>query len=262
LEANIHESSIIGKSVDIGDNVKIGPFCVIEDNVSIGDNTVIKSHVTINEYVKIGRDNKIFSHADIGGLPQDLKFKNKESWLEIGNKNTIREYVTIHRSSKKDEKTIIGDRNFLMAYTHVAHDCVLGNDIIIVNYSGLSGHVEVEDKAFLSGGVLVHQFVKIGSMAMIGGASRITQDVLPYSLVSGNPPRVYGLNVVGLRRNRKPKKIRDSMKKALSISLDLKNKEKIIKEITNHKIYEYEEIKHYVKFLEKSNRGILIRKNE
>lgn len=257
---NIHSTAIISDNAEIGKNVKIGPYSVIGDDVYIGDNTEIMSHVTVNEYVKMGKNNKIYSHADIGQVPQDLGFNNERSWVDIGNNNIIREYSTIHRSSKKDKKTIIGDNNFLMAYSHVAHDCILGNDIKLVNYAGISGHVEIEDKAFISGGVLVHQFVKIGKMTMIGGGSKLTQDVLPFTLVDGNPAKVFGLNIVGIRRNNISKNTRKKIKKVLKIALEYKNKNKILNNINDTDLENNEAVKHFLNFIRKSERGLLVRK--
>ena len=259
MSTNIHSTAIVSDDVKLGKNVKIGPYSIIGENVEIGDNTIIKTNVKINNCVKLGTDNTVHPFAYLGGPPQDTKYNGERSWLEIGNNNNIREYVTIHRSSKEDKSTIIGNENFLMAYSHIAHDCNVGNRNTIVNYAGISGHVEIEDDVFLSGGALVHQFVKIGSMAMVGGASKITQDVLPFSLVDGNPCKVYGLNVVGLRRKRVSKKVRKAMKRALKIAVEKKRKKKIIKELKQSKISEIEEIKHFIKFVEKSERGLLLR---
>ena len=259
MSTNIHSTAIVSDDVKLGKDVEIGPYTIIGKNVQIGDNTKIKANVKINDYVKLGSDNIIHPFAYLGGPPQDTKYNGERSWLKIGNNNNIREYATIHSSSKEDKSTIVGNGNFLMAYSHIAHDCRVGNRNTIVNYAGISGHVEVEDDVFLSGGALVHQFVKIGSMSMVGGASKITQDILPFSLVDGNPCKVYGLNVVGLRRKRVSKKVRNAMKKALKIALDKKKKKKIVEKLKNSDIAEINEIKHFIKFVEKSERGLLLR---
>jgi UDP-N-acetylglucosamine acyltransferase len=249
---NIHSTAIIGDNVKIGKNVEIGPFAIIGDNVKIGDETKIKSNVKINSYVELGKNNIIHPYAYLGGPPQDVKYNGEKTWVKIGNNNIIREYVTVHRSSKENESTVVGDENFLMAYSHLAHDCRVGNRNTIVNYAGISGHVEIEDDTFISGSTLVHQFVKIGKMTMIGGGSKITQDVLPFTLVDGNPCNVYGLNIVGLRRNRVSKETRNALKRALRVALDKKRKKKIISELKQMKIYDFEEVKHFVNFVQKS----------
>jgi len=257
VSTHIHSTAIVGKNIELGNDVTIGPYVVIDDHVFIGDKTRVESHATIHKYVKMGENNHIYAHADIGGDPQDIKYEGGETWLDVGDNNIIREYATIHRSSIPGEKTIVGNQNFIMAYAHIGHNCLIGNQTFIVNSTDISGHVEVEDKAFVSGGTVVHQFVKIGSMCMIGGGSRIIQDVLPYTMVVGNPATLYGLNIVGLRRNNVSAPVRQAMKQALNIIKKGGNKEKLVETLSVLDIAQIPEILHMIEFIKKSNRGLL-----
>jgi UDP-N-acetylglucosamine acyltransferase len=196
----IHPTAIIHPKAELGQEVSVGPYAVIEEHVRLGDGTSVGPHAVIEGWTTIGQHCDIGSGAVIGGAPQDLKYRGQRSFLHIGDHTCIREYVTIHRSAEEDGATIVGSHAFLMAYTHVAHDCRLGDHVIMVNYAGLSGYVEVEDRAFISGHTAVHQFVRIGYLAMISGASRVVKDIPPFMIAEGNPTRIRGLNVVGMRR--------------------------------------------------------------
>jgi UDP-N-acetylglucosamine acyltransferase len=196
----IHPTAIIGPHSKIAANVRVGPYVVIEDGVTIGADCRIDSHAVIKSYTTLGRGNRIGEHAVLGGTPQDVKFSGETSGLVIGDDNLIREYVTIHRASGEGEETRLGARNFLMIGVHIAHNCVVGDDNIFANGVALAGHITVEDHVFLSNNVGAHQFVRMGRFSMVGGKSKIVQDVLPFFTTDGNPPRVRGLNSVGLRR--------------------------------------------------------------
>ena len=201
MSNTIHPTALVSDKAQLGKGNEIGAFVVIEDDVIIGDNNILFSGVVLKSGTRIENDNKIHEHAVIGGLPQDLGFDaTTPSFVKMGSKNTLREFVTIHRASQENEATILGDENYLMTQVHVGHDCKLENNVIIAPSTGLGGFVTVEDKAFISGGVMVHQFVHIGSLAMLGGNAKITQDVLPFMMADGNPARISGLNKVGLRR--------------------------------------------------------------
>jgi len=195
----IHKSAIVSKKAKIGKNVEIGPWCVIEDDVAIGDNTKLWQNVYVAAGTTIGKDNVIHMGAVIGHEPQHLLYKGEKTGLEIGDKNIIREYVTIHRSFEKGHKTIVGNNNYFMAASHVGHDCKVGNEVVMVNSSLLGGHVEVQDKVFMGGGAAAHQFTRIGTLAMIGGLTRVVQDVVPYTLLECDA-EVRGLNLVGMKR--------------------------------------------------------------
>jgi UDP-N-acetylglucosamine acyltransferase len=179
----------------------IHPTAIIEDHVEIGPDCEIAAYAVIKRFTRLGARNRIYEHAVVGGEPQDVKFKGEQSFLEIGDDNIIREFCTLHRASGEDETTRIGSRNFLMIGTHVAHNCVIGDDNIFANEVALAGHIVVEDHVFISNNVGAHQFVRFGRHAMVGGKSKIVQDVLPFFTTDGNPPRVRGLNSIGLRRS-------------------------------------------------------------
>ena len=197
----IHPTAIIDPQAELDSTVEVAPYAVIGADVKIGAHTTVGAHVVISGPTEIGCDNHIFPGAAIGLAPQDLKYKGARSLVKIGDRNTFREYVTINRATGEGEETVIGNDNLLMAYVHVAHNCILGDHIVIANSVALAGHVEVESKAVIGGMLGVHQFVKIGTMAMLGGMSRIDRDVPPYMLVEGNPSNVRSLNLVAFRRN-------------------------------------------------------------
>ncbi|MBF2058451.1 MAG: acyl-ACP--UDP-N-acetylglucosamine O-acyltransferase [Cyanobacterium sp. T60_A2020_053] len=197
----IHPTAIIDKQAELDSTVTVEPYAVIGAGVKIGANTVVGANAVIYGDTEIGTDNKIFPGAAIGLDPQDLKYKGGKTGLKIGDRNMIREFVTLNRATEEGEYTIIGNDNLLMAYVHVAHNCIIADRVVIANSVSLAGHVQVDSKAVIGGILGVHQFVHIGTMAMLGGMSRIDRDVPPYTLVEGNPARVRSLNLVALRRN-------------------------------------------------------------
>lgn len=198
--AVIHSSAIISPRAQIGADVKIGPYCVIGDDVVLGDRCVLHSHVVIDGPCKIGSDNEFFAFAAIGGKTQDLKYMGEPTFLEIGNANVFRENSTIHRGTHEEIPTRIGDHNLFLCYSHVAHDCQVGNHIIMSNNGTLAGHVVVGDHAIISGLTAVHQFCRVGEHSITGGCSKIVQDIPPFMIVDGNPATTRGLNLVGLQR--------------------------------------------------------------
>lgn len=197
---DVHPSAVVSEEATLGDGVVIGPCAVIEAGAAIGAGCRIGAHAVIKRHVRMGRGNIVHEHAVLGGDPQDHAFAGAASFVEIGVDNVLREGVTVHRSSRAGGTTRIGDGNMLMAYTHVAHDCQLGNRIIMANGAGISGHVAVSDNAFISGLVGVHQYCRIGRYAMVSGLAKVSQDCLPFIVTDGNPARARGLNLVGLRR--------------------------------------------------------------
>ena len=201
MVSRIHPTAIIHPRAELADGVQVGPGAVIGDRVSIGAGTEIGAHVVLDGWVEIGEHNRIFPGAIIGTEPQDLSYRDEVSKVLIGDRNQIREYVTIHRPTQAEALTSIGSDNFLMAYSHVAHNCQIEDQVIIANAVELGGYVRVESKAVIGGLTGVHQLVQIGRCAMVGGMSRISRDVPPYFLVEGSPARVRGLNRVGLRRS-------------------------------------------------------------
>jgi len=215
---NIHPTAIVHPGAKIAQGVQIGAYSVVGEHVSVGKDTRIASHVLIEGWTTIGERNQVFSFSCIGTPPQDIGYRNEETYLIIGNDNVIRESATIHRATTKEDRvTQIGNSNFLMAYSHVAHDCKLGNHIIMANSVGLGGHITVGDYAILGGIVAVHQFVRIGAYAIIGGQSAVPQDIPPYVSASGNRAKLYGLNLVGLKRRGFSDETISNLKKAYKI---------------------------------------------
>ncbi len=255
--SNIHKSAIVSPKAEIEDDVIIGPYCIIGDNVKIGKGTKLISHVQIEGITEIGQNCQIFPFTTIGFPPQDLKYKGEPTGVKIGNNNIIREYVTVHRASVSgDGWTVIGDNNFIMAYVHIAHDCKVGNSVIMANLATLAGHVIVEDYVFIGGLVAVHQFTRIGAHAMVGGFSGIGQDIPPFTMASGTRAKLYGLNKVGLKRRGFSDETIEILNKAYRIlfrsKLSLREAiEKIKKELP-----QIPEIKHLIEFIESNKRGI------
>ena len=197
---SVHPTAIVAPGARLGAGVSIGPFAVIEDGAIVGDECEIRAHAVVKSHVVLGGGNRVHEGAVLGGEPQDLSFQGGETGVVIGDRNVLREGVTIHRSTKPGSATVVGSDCFLMAYVHLGHDCRLGDRVIIANNTALGGHVQVADRAFVSGNVSVHQFCRIGRLAMLGGNSKAVQDCLPFVICDGHIARARGLNVVGLRR--------------------------------------------------------------
>ncbi|NNM58205.1 MAG: acyl-ACP--UDP-N-acetylglucosamine O-acyltransferase [Legionellales bacterium] len=214
----IHPTAIIDENVKLGVNVSIGPWTIIGAGVEIGEGSQIGSHVVIKGPTKLGKNTKIFQFTSIGEDPQDLKFHGEHATLEMGDNNTVREFVTINRGTKVGGGiTKIGDNNLFMAYVHIAHDCVIGNNNIFANNASLSGHVAIEDFVNLAGFTAVHQFTRLGAHSFVAGGSMVVKDVLPYLLVSGDPAEPYGLNIVGLQRRGYSPQVIMNLRKAYKI---------------------------------------------
>lgn len=196
----IHPTAIIHPNAELHPTVRVDPYTIIGAEVKIGAKTQVGSHVVIDGRTEIGVENQIFPGAAIGLEPQDLKYQGANSMVQIGDRNKIREYVTINKATAEGEATILGNNNLLMAYSHVAHNCAIADRVIIANGVAMAGHVTIESQAIISGVLGIHQFVHIGRLAMVGGMSRINRDVPPYMLVEGNPAKVRSLNLIGLRR--------------------------------------------------------------
>lgn len=251
----IHSTAVVYEGAKIGENVEIGPYCIVEDNVTIGDNCYLDGHVKISRYTTIGDNCRIYFGALVGEEPQDHRFyKGIISYTEIGNNTVIREYVNIHRPPFEGVKTVIGSHCLLMAFVHIAHDVVIGDRVTIANHTALSGHVEVEDGAVVSGYILVHQFCRIGALSMVGPSSKIRQDVPPYCLM-GEESKIYGPNTVGLRRAGISQKGRTAIKKAIkTFYFSGLNTSNAIEEIRKGEITP--EIEHFIDFVKSSKRGV------
>ncbi len=253
----IHPTAIVHKTVKIGDNVRIGPHVRIEEGVTIGDGTEVMDGTIIFSNSIIGDNNQIFPYCIIGGIPQDKKYAGEPSLTLIGDNNIIREFTTIHKPVGKKEKTIIGSDNYIMAYCHIAHNCIVGSNTILVNNVTLGGYAEVGDFAYLSGFVAIHQFTRIGAYSIVGGGYRVIKDVVPFALAAGEPLTIRGVNSVGLRRNGFSKERREMIKDAFRIlfksNLNTKQAiEKIKEEIPMNK-----DIRMLIEFIETSKRGIV-----
>jgi UDP-N-acetylglucosamine acyltransferase len=233
----------------------IHPTAVIEDNVEIGPDCEIGAYAVIKQFTKIGARNRIFEHAVLGGEPQDVKFKGEPSYLEIGDDNLIREFCTFHRANGEGATTRVGSRNFFMVGVHVAHNCIIGDDNVFANDVALAGHIEIEDHVFLSNNVGAHQFVRMGRYAMVGGKSKIVQDVLPFFITDGNPPRLRGVNSVGLRRAGFSEEVRRALKDAYRTlfrsSISLEDALQQLAQVDD------EHVSHLLSFIRGSKRGFI-----
>ncbi|AIF53766.1 acyl-ACP--UDP-N-acetylglucosamine O-acyltransferase [Pelosinus sp. UFO1] len=252
----IHETAVVHPNARIGKDVEIGPYAVIGENVVIGEGTKISAHVAIDGWTSIGKNCVIFPSASIGSEPQDLKFNGEKSYVFIGDNTKIREFATVNRATGEGEETRIGSNCLLMAYTHVAHNCVVGNHVIMSNAATLAGHVVVEDRAVIGGLAGIHQFVKIGMNAMVGGASKVVQDIPPFVIVDGHPARVSGLNNVGMARSGIGIEARSNIKKAYKILYRSGLSLAQAIETMEQELESYPEVEHFLRFLRNVERGV------
>jgi UDP-N-acetylglucosamine acyltransferase len=252
----IHPTAIVSEKARLGEKVQVGPYTVIGDNVSIGEGTVIGAHCVIEKGTALGKRCRVFTGAILGSIPQDLKYKGETSFLEIGDENIIREYVTINPGTEENTKTVVGSHNLIMAYSHIAHNCLIGNNCIIANAGTLAGYVTIEDKAVVGGLAAVHQFTRVGSLAIIGGCSKVVSDVPPYSTCDGHPARVYGLNLVGLKRQGVNSKVIKQLSHAFKILFNSGLSLRHALEKLSEESYTSEEVSHLIEFIKNSKRGI------
>lgn len=257
IHARVHPTAIVAPGARIGPDVEIGPFSIIGENIVIGEGTKIGPRVVIEGWTTIGRGNRIYTGAILGSEPQDLKYRGEKTYLNVGDQNIIREYATISRGTAGGgAETRVGDRNLIMGCVHIGHDCRIGSDNIISYGTGVSGHVIIEDRVVIGGLAGIHQFVKVGRMAMIGAHTMVTKDVPPYILVDGDPARPYGVNILGLRRNGLTPETRMEIQRAYKIlyrsNLNVSQAiEKMQQRLTGS-----EEINHFIGFLQGTERGI------
>jgi len=253
----IHPTAIIDPGAQIDSNVQIGPFVIIKKNVCIGSGTEIGPYTIIDQYVTIGPDCRIFQYASIGGAPQDLKYHGEKTCLTIGRGSIIREFVTINRGTESGGGiTEVGEDNYLMAYTHIAHDCKTGKHVILANNSTLAGHIELGDNVTIGGLVAVHQFVKIGDFAYIGGKSAVVKDIPPYVIAAGDRATLYGLNNVGLKRYNFSKATLQELKKAYRIVFRIGLTVKQATERVRAEVEQIPEVENFMNFITESNRGV------
>lgn len=253
---SIHSTAIIHSGAQVGAGCEIGPYCVIGEHVVLGANCKLHSHVVIDGHTRLGSGNQIYPFASIGLKTQDLKWKGGVTRTEIGDNNTFREYVSIHSATSDGDATIVGSRNNILAYCHVAHDCRLGDDIIMSNVATLAGHVTVGDRAVIGGLAAIHQFCRIGKFSMIGGCSKVVQDVPPFMIGDGNPAETRTVNKVGMERHGIGDAAQAAMKSAYKIlfreGLNIPNAVARIEA----DLPQLPEIKHLVEFVKTSERGI------
>ncbi len=254
----IHRTALIDPTAELGADVSVGPYCVIGPRVTVGEHGTIAAHAVLERNTRVGEGVKIGYGTVIGNDPQDLKYKGEETWVEIGNGTIIREYCTINRGSTATGKTTVGARCFLMTYVHIAHDCVIGNDVIIANGVQMAGHVTVDDRAIISGLVPIHQFVRIGTYSFVGGASRVNQDVPPYTKAAGNPVHLYGLNSVGLQRAGFSPDVKLALKRAyrLVFNSELTVSQGIAR--ARVELAQVPEVETFLRFIEGSRRGVMV----
>ncbi len=253
----IHPTAIIDPSAEIDPSVVIGPYAIVKSDVCIGAGTTIGPYSIIEQYVTIGEDCQIFQYASVGGAPQDLKFHGEKTYLTIGRGTIIREFVTINRGTESGGGiTEVGEENYLMAYTHIAHDCKTGKQVILANNSTLAGHIVLGDNVTVGGLVAIHQFVEIGDFAYIGGKSAVVKDIPPYVIAAGDRATLHGLNNVGLKRHKFSKSARKELKKAYRIFFRIGLTVKQASERVKAEVEQIPEVKNFMQFILDSNRGV------
>jgi UDP-N-acetylglucosamine acyltransferase len=258
-EGEIHPTAIVDPGARLGAGVRVGPYCVIGGKVEVGDGCRLQHHVTLEGPSSIGAGNVFYAYASIGQQTQDLKYRGEPTSLSIGDGNTFREFVTVHRGTAPESYTRVGSRGNFLAYSHVAHDCIVGDGVIFSNNGTLAGHVEVQDYAVIGGLTAVHQYCRIGRHAITGGCSKIVQDVPPFMIADGNPARVRGVNQVGLERHGFDKESVRRLREAYRLLYRSKlNVKQAVEEIRNT-LFGAAEVEQLVEFIENSGRGIIRR---
>ncbi len=256
---SIHASAIVHPTAQLAEGVEIGPYAIIEEHAIIGKGTSIGAHAVIGKWTELGENNQIYHLASVGAAPQDLKYKGEECWTRLGNGNVIREFATIHRGTVTGHaETVMGNNNLMMAYSHVAHDCVIGSGNVFANSATLAGHVTIQDNVILGGLVAIHQFVTVGSYSMLGGGTLVGQDIPPYMIATSGKrdAKLRGLNLIGLKRRGFSDEAISGLKKAYKtlFMADLKQAEAIAK--IRAEIVGCVEVDNLLAFIEASQRGI------
>lgn len=258
MSGGIHPSAFVSPKAELGANVSVGPCAVIEDDVIIGDNTCIHAFASVKQYTRMGKGNVIHSYALVGGVPQDLKFAGETTWLEIGDNNSIREFSTLHRGTEGGGGlTKVGSNNLIMAYCHIAHDCILGDSIVMSNGATLAGHVELFDHAIVGGLSAVHQFARIGRYAFVGGMTGIAQDLPPYMMAVGSRAGIHGPNLVGLRRLGLPSATVTAVRSAFRLIWHSEMPRQEALEAAEKEFADIAEVQEIVEFVRSSPRGVL-----
>ncbi|HKW11190.1 MAG TPA: acyl-ACP--UDP-N-acetylglucosamine O-acyltransferase [Gemmatimonadaceae bacterium] len=258
MSTRVHPSAIISSDAQLGEGVEVGPFAIIGDGCVIGDGCAIAARATLERNVILASNVRIGSGSILGGDPQDLKYKGEHTTVEIGEGTTIREYSTINRGTAQSFKTTVGKQCFIMSYVHLAHDCHIGDGVILGNTVQLAGHVHIDDRAIISGQSAVHQFVQIGRYSFTGGCSRVSKDIPPYVKANGNPIRLYGLNKVGLQRNGVSEDVQRELKRAYRLFFNSELNLSQARERAEEELQRYPEVEEFLSFLDRSDRGLVI----
>lgn len=257
MSARIHPTATVDPKAELGNDVEVGPYAYIGPHCTVGDGSVIQMRAVLEEHVHLAPRVTVGIGTILGGRPQDLKFKGEVTTVEIGEGTTLREYLTINRGTSESFKTTVGKNCFLMSYVHLAHDCQLGDGVIISNATQLAGHVKVDDRAIISGLCAVHQFAKVGRHAFVGGMSRVSKDIPPYVKAVGNPVKLYGLNSVGLQRSGFPEAVVSELKKAYRLFFRSDMNVSQALERAAAELKPFPEVQAFVAFVEESGRGIV-----
>ena len=256
-DVQIHPSAIVDPKAELGGGTIVGPYCVIGPDVTVGENCWLQHHVTLTGPMRAGMSNKFYAYCSIGQQTQDLKYAGEPTYLEIGDENTFREFVTVNRSTKSDGKTMVGDRGNFLAYSHIGHDCTVGNEVVFSNNGTLAGHVQVGDNAVMGGLTAVHQFCRIGRFAITGGCSKIVQDVPPFMIADGNPAGIRGVNLIGLERKNFPADRVKPIKEAFRLIYRSKYNTGQALEAVRKELTQTDEIREIIRLIEGSERGII-----
>lgn len=257
MGAKIHPSAIVENPAGLADGVEIGAFAYVGPEVVLGEGTKLHHHATVEGYTTLGRQCEVFPYACLGGKTQDLKFKGGTPGVRIGDRNVFREFVSVHAATNDAEFTVVGSDNLFLAYTHIAHDCVLGNHIIMSNYAGLAGHVQVEDHVVIAGYGGVHQFCRVGRHAMVGACAKVVQDVPPFFIIDGAPATVRTINKVGLERNGyTPEQMNNIRHLFRLLYREGLNRTQALERLAEHAAASSAEFQHMLEFAKKSERGL------
>lgn len=256
-QQNIHPTAVIEPGATLGAGVTVEAYAIIKENVTLGENVTIKSHVYIDGYTTIGEGTTIYPSASIGTQTQNIKYQGEKTYVNIGKNCEIREFVTINSSSGEGTSVEVGDNCFIMAYCHIAHNCVLGKNVIMSSYAALAGHVIVEDNAIIGGMTPIHQFVRIGAYSMVGGMSRIPYDIPPYTIGAGIPFKFGGLNIIGLKRNGFDLETRRELSKAFKLIYRSKLRLEEALDRIEQELKPLDEVKHFLKFCRETQRGLI-----
>lgn len=258
MSARIHPTAIVSPDAVLGADVEVGAFAIIGPHCVLGDGCVISPRASLERYVTLGKGVRVGGGSILGGDPQDLKYKGEPTTVEIGDHTVIREFATINRGTTESMKTTVGKHCFIMTYVHLAHDCHVGDHVIISNGSQFAGHITIEDRCIISGLVAVHQFVKIGAYSFLGGHSRVPKDVPPYLKAVGNPIKLYGLNTVGLQRNNFAPEVVHELKRAYRLFFRSELNVTQAMERAEHELQPFPEVKHFLEFVGASGRGVVM----